>query len=66
MTKKELEEDKQWYMDAVESNLILRGKSRKEAKALIRKSKLKKMLDMFPELTMHYSIEGTADDIVAG
>ena len=60
----DLEEAKQWYMDAVESNLILRGMTRKEAKVLIRKAKLKKLLDMFPELQMHYSIEGTADDII--
>lgn len=64
MSKKELEEAKQWYMDALESNLILRGKTRKEAKAIIKKSKFKSVLDEFPDISMHYSIEATVDEII--
>lgn len=63
---KKLEEAKQWYLDAVESNLILRGMPKKKAQVLIKKYKLKKMLNLFPEIQMHYRVEDTADEIVAG
>lgn len=44
MNKQELNENKEWYMDAVESCLILRGMTRSKAKAMIRKYQLKERL----------------------
>lgn len=65
MSKKELNENKKWYMSAVEGCLVLRGMSKKQAKIFISNYKLKERLDAFPEVQLHYEVEVTADEIVA-
>ena len=60
-----LQEDKLWYMSAVESCLILRGMAKEEARDLIRKYKLQERLDEFPDIQMHYDIEATVNEILA-
>lgn len=64
MSEKELEENKSWYLSAVESCLILRGMSKEQASDLIRRYKLKERLDQFPDVQLHYDVETTADEIV--
>ncbi len=65
MSRKELKQEKAWYMSAVESCLILHGMTRKEAVALIKKYHLKEHLHRYPELQMHYDVEVTADEILS-
>lgn len=65
MTSKELKENKSWYISAVESCLILRGMTKKQAKTLVNTYRLKERLDIFPELQLHYDVETTADEIMA-
>ena len=57
-------ENKNWYMDAVESSLILRGMTRDRARDLIKQYDLRGRLDAFPELQLHYDVEVTADEIM--
>ena len=64
MSTKELNENKSWYMSAVESCLILRGKTKEQAKELIEKYNLKGRLDAFPEIQLHYDVEVTANEIL--
>ncbi len=64
MSKKELKENKVWYMSAVESCLILRGMTKNQARKMIRDYQLKERLDAFPEIQLHYDVEVTADEIV--
>lgn len=59
-----LNEEKKWYIEAVESCLILRGLTKAQATALIKKYKLKERLDNFPEIQMHYDVEVAADEIM--
>lgn len=61
----EINEDKTWYLAAVEECLILRGISKKQAKQLIKNYRLKERLDRFPEIQLHYDVEVTADEILA-
>lgn len=65
MSRKELKQEKAWYMSAVESCLILRGMTKKEAAVLIKKYRLKERLDRYPELQLHYDVEVTADEILS-
>ncbi len=65
MSTQELNENKAWYMDAVESSLILRGMTREQARELIEKYNLKGRLDAYPEIQLHYDVEVAADEIVA-
>ena len=64
MSERELNENKEWYMDAVESCLILRGMTRSKANAMIQKYQLKERLDAFPEIQLHYDIDATADEVI--
>ena len=50
MSAKELNENKAWYMSAVESCLILRGMTKNQARKLIRDYQLKERIDAFPEI----------------
>lgn len=65
MSTSEFNESKSWYMSAVESCLILRGMTKKEATDLITKYRLEERIDAFPELQLHYDVEVTADEIVS-
>lgn len=64
MRKNKLIADKEWYMSAVESCLILRGITREQALQLIKNYKLKERVDAFPEIQLHYDVEVTADEII--
>lgn len=65
MTTTEFIDDKNWYMSAVESCLILRGMTREQALELIAKYRLAERIDSFPEIQLHYDVEVTADEIIA-
>ena len=64
MIDRKICENKNWYMDAVESSLILRGMTRDRARDLIKQYDLRGRLDAFPELQLHYDVEVTADEIM--
>lgn len=66
MTAIEFNENKSWYMSAVESCLILRGMTKQEALNLIAKYRLEERIDTYPEIQLHYDVEVTADEIVSG
>ena len=65
MNDRELNENKAWYMSAVESCLILRGMTREQAQELIKKYNLQGRLDAFPELQLHYDVEVIAEEIAS-
>ncbi len=65
MNAKELQDNKSWYMSAVESSLILRGMTRQEAVEMMNKYKLQERLDELPDIQMHYAIEATVNEILA-
>lgn len=65
MSAKELDENKAWYLAAVEGCLVLRGMTREDAQRLMQKYKLKERLDAFPEIQLHYDVEVTTDEIIA-
>lgn len=65
MSTKNLVKDKEWYMSAVESCLILRGMTKEQAISLIKKYRLKERLDAFPDIQLHYDVEVTADEILS-
>lgn len=64
MSAMELNQNKAWYMSAVESCLILRGMTKEEANELIIRYRLGERIDTFPELQLHYDVEVTADEII--
>lgn len=64
MGKFDLEKSKEWYYDAVESCLILRGKTRKEAQELLANYQLKERLEQFPYVQLHYDVEAIAEEVV--
>lgn len=57
---------KEWYMAAVESCLILRGLTRQEAKSFMERYKLSERIDKYPEVQLHYDVDATVDEILAG
>ena len=59
-----LAEEKRWYTDAVRSDLILnRGMMAEEADSAIEKYQLKKRLDLYPDIQLHYGIKATTKEM---
>lgn len=54
----------QWYYDAVVGYLIYSGYTRKEAKAMVRKYRLKKLLKKYTVYILHDPIEATVKRVI--
>lgn len=59
-----LEASKEWYTQAVESCLILRGLTRDEAISKMKEYQFYEKLERFPYVQLHYDVEATADEIM--
>ena len=60
---KNIQEETQWYYDAVISDLVLRGMLYTKAKEAVDEYKLKEKLQKYPEGQLHYSISSTVNDM---
>jgi len=54
---------KEWYYDAVLGGLVLTGMMKDEAVALMDEYKLKEKLDKYPDVQLHYDIDGVVAEI---
>ena len=59
---KNLQKMKQWYYEAVMTSLIQGGKSKEEAEEILKVYRLRELLDRFPYVQMHYSIEDATEE----